>query len=148
MHADNPLGFLTAVRSALSRALLLFALAVTLVNSAFSQGNTGTLLGTVTDSTGAVVPATKITLKNVNTGVVSNTTTDNLGNYQFEFLPPGYYTVEAAASGFKMFAHSAVPLDAARQLRVDVTLEPGTVNESVTVNAEAPLLETETGTLS
>ncbi|MDQ6707209.1 MAG: TonB-dependent receptor, partial [Acidobacteriota bacterium] len=126
--------------------LALFALLA--IHAAFGQGNTGSILGTVTDASGAAVPKAQVTLKNVGTGVVAKTTTDNIGNYQFEFLAPGVYTIDAEAAGFRRFSHSEFALDTARQLRIDASLETGGLTESVTVKAETPLLETETGTLS
>ncbi|MBV9033707.1 MAG: TonB-dependent receptor [Acidobacteriaceae bacterium] len=119
-----------------------------IAQKAQSQGNTGTILGTVTDPSGAAVPKAQVALKNVQTGVVANTTTDNLGNYRFDFLAPGTYTVDAEAPGFRRFSRSEFALDAARELRIDVPLETGTLNQSVTVTAATPLLETESGTLS
>jgi hypothetical protein len=115
---------------------------------AFGQANTGSIRGTVSDSSGAVVPGAKIGLTNVKTGVQSSTTTDGLGAYLFEFLPPGEYRVEAEVSGFKKVIRENITLDVARQLRVDIGLEAGQVSETVSVTARSSLVETETGTLS
>src|SRR5690242_11687575 len=87
---------------------------------AFGQANTGSIRGTVSDSTGAVVPGAKILLANVQTGVQTSTTTDGLGAYLFEFLPPGDYRVEAEVAGFKKVIRENITLDVARQLRVDI----------------------------
>src|ERR1051326_6228729 len=115
---------------------------------AFGQANTGSIRGTVSDSSGAVVPGAKIGLTNVKTGVQSSTTTDGLGAYLFEFLPPGEYRVEAEVSGFKKVIRENITLDVARQLRVDMGVEAGQVSETVSVTARSSLVETETGTLS
>lgn len=116
--------------------------------SLFGQGNTGAILGTVTDATGAVVPNAKIQITNVRTGVKTDTTSDTVGNYLFNFLQPGAYKVETEVSGFKRFARENVNLEMSRQLRIDITLETGQITETVSVAAQTPLLETETGTLS
>jgi hypothetical protein len=112
-----------------------------------SQGNTGNLLGTLTDASGAVVPGARVNLTNTRTGVQSSTLSDSLGNYIFNFLPPGVYRVDVEHPGFKKFSRDGIGLEMGRQLRIDVTLETGAVTETVNVEASTPLLETETGTL-
>lgn len=114
----------------------------------FGQGNTSSILGTVADASGAVVPGVRVKIVNIRTGVASETTTDSLGNYLFNFLPPGEFSIEAELRGFKKFTRERVSLEMYRQLRVDIVLEPGEVTESVNVSAETPLLETENGTLA
>jgi hypothetical protein len=115
---------------------------------AFGQSSTGSIVGTVTDASGAVVPGVKITITNMGTGVQITPVTDSLGNYRADFLPPGVYQITGEHAGFKKFVRENVVLDAARQLRVDLALETGAVTESVNVTASTPLVETETGTLS
>ena len=114
----------------------------------FGQGNTGAILGTITDGTGAVVPSAKVQITNTRTGVKTDTTSDSVGNYLFNFLSPGAYKVEAEVAGFKRFSREGINLEMSRQLRIDITLETGQVTETVNVAAQTPLLETETGTLS
>ena len=114
----------------------------------FGQGNTGSILGTVTDGTGAVVPGAKLQITNTRTGVKTDTTADSVGNYLFNFLSPGAYKVEAEVSGFKKFSRENIGLEMSRQLRIDIALETGQVTETVNIAAQTPLLETETGTLS
>ncbi|MBM3756365.1 MAG: hypothetical protein FJW38_20535 [Acidobacteria bacterium] len=122
--------------------LALFGLA------AFGQGNTGSILGTLTDASSAVVPSAKVTITNVLTGVKLENTTDSQGNYLFNFLSPGSYKVEAEVTGFKKFVRENITLETGRQLRIDARLETGAVTETVSVTAQTPLLETESGTLS
>ncbi|HEU0119494.1 MAG TPA: carboxypeptidase-like regulatory domain-containing protein, partial [Bryobacteraceae bacterium] len=112
------------------------------------QGNTGSILGTVTDSSAAVIPNAKVMITNKGTGVKAESTSDSVGNYLFNFLQPGSYRVEAEVSGFKRFVRENVTLEMTRQLRIDVTLEAGQLTESVSVTATTPLLETETGSLA
>ena len=132
----------------MSLRLRLSFLAIAVSASLFSQGNTGSLLGTVTDSTGGVVPSAKISVTNIRTGVKSDTTTDAAGSYLVNFLQPGAYKVEAEVAGFKKFSRENVSLEMSRQLRIDIGLETGQVTETVNIQAQTPLLETENGTLS
>ena len=112
----------------------------------FSQGNSGSILGTITDATGAVVPTAKVSITNTRTNVKVEGEGDALGNYLFNFLAPSAYRVEAEVTGFKKFSREVI-LETGRQLRVDIALETGAVTETVNVEAQTPLLETETGTL-
>jgi hypothetical protein len=114
----------------------------------FGQGNTSAIVGTVTDSSGAVVPKVGVSATNVETGVRSTGETDNLGNYTINLLPPGRYNIEAQVQGFKKFVRQDVTLEMTRQLRIDIGLETGAITETVSVTAQTPLLETETGALS
>src|SRR6266851_4107906 len=134
----------------MSYGRLVASLVLTLLvaGSLFGQGNTGSILGSVTDASGAVVPNARISITNTRTGVQAAATTDALGAYSFTFLAPGTYQVEAEVSGFKKFTRENVNLEMARQLRIDVALETGAVTETVNVAGQTPLLETETGTLS
>jgi protocatechuate 3,4-dioxygenase beta subunit len=84
---------------------------------AFGQGNTGTIVGTVTDPSGAVVPNATVQLTNVRTGVQTTAVTDNFGNYTAPFLQPGEYRVTAEVPGFKTFVREGVVLEVLRQLR-------------------------------
>ena len=114
------------------------------VSSLFGQGNTSSILGTVTDASSAVIPNAKLTITNRGTGVKAETSSDGAGNYLFNFLQPGTYRVEAEIGGFKRFQRDNVILEMTRQLRIDVAMEAGQVTESVSVTAQTPLLETET----
>ncbi len=113
----------------------------------FGQGNTGGVVGTISDSSGAVVPGAKVIVTNTRTGVSLDGLADSVGNYVFNFLPPGAYKVDAEVSGFKRFSRE-FNLETGRQLRVDMTLETGAITETISVAASTPLLETETGSLA
>ena len=129
------------------RQVLSLAAPLLLISSLlFGQGNSGSILGTITDSSGGVVASAKVSVTNTRTGVKVDGSSDTSGNYLFNFLSPGSYRVEAEVSGFKKFSRE-VNLETGRQLRVDVPLETGAVTEVVNVAATTPLLETETGTL-
>ena len=111
---------------------------------AFAQDTrTATLVGTVTDSTGAVVPGAKVTVTNTQTAFVATGQANAEGAYYIPFLAPGSYELTVEASGFKKYVRSGIGLRAAEMPRVDVQLEVGGVTESVKVAASAPLLETE-----
>ena len=131
-----------------SRPFYVVLLAAATAVTALGQGNTGTILGTVTDASSALVPGVSMRVVNEETGVASPTESDSLGNYRAQFLQPGLYRIEAESAGFKKFVRSGVRLEMNRELRVDVGLETGAVTDQVTVTADVPLLETERGTLS
>ncbi|MGH8248135.1 MAG: carboxypeptidase regulatory-like domain-containing protein, partial [Gammaproteobacteria bacterium] len=108
---------------------------------ALAQRERGSIVGRVTDSTGAVIPAVSITVTNVNTGAVSTTETTGEGIYTISALPLGRYRVEAKKDGFKVGVAENIDIGVAQQVTIDLTLAVGTVAEQVTVTAEAPLLD-------
>jgi len=127
------------------RMLLLF-LAVTLPLAA--QSVTGTILGTVYDPSKAVVSNAKVTVTNAGQGWNRATETDDLGNYIFTHLPPGRYTVGVSAAGFQALTVPDIQLLVDQRARVDATLRPGAITESVTVSAGAvPLLATDSNAI-
>ena len=103
----------------------------------------GTLLGTVTDSTGASVPGATVTVTEVQTGISRSVTTNASGNYVFSNLKDGVYRVEAELSGFRKTVRENVRVDVNTTVRVDLTLQVGSLNEAVTVVQEAPPLQTD-----
>jgi hypothetical protein len=122
---------------------VLFLLAMLCAGLAYSQAVNATLLGTVTDASGAVVPNAKVTITEVNTGVSRSGQTNESGNYTFPDLPPGQYAVSVEAAGFKKETHRGVELLVNTSTRVDLQLQPGTVSETVEVTAAAPALQTD-----
>jgi hypothetical protein len=114
---------------------------------AFAQ-NTGTITGTVSDPAGAVVAGAPVEAKSSDTGTVYPVATSSTGNYTISSLPPGTYQLTTAVAGFKKVTRTGIEVSVATTIRVDFTLEVGATSESVTVNAEAPLLKTESGELS
>ena len=109
--------------------------------SLFAQEFRGTIGGTVTDSTGAVVPEVTIVITNINTTVAVTTVTASNGTYTVPFLIPGPYKVTAEAEGFKTSVRDGIDVQVQDRLRIDLALEVGAVTEYVEVTAEAPLLE-------
>jgi hypothetical protein len=107
-----------------------------------AQEYRGAILGRVTDSSGAVAPGTKVTVTNVETGASAETTTGGEGNYHVPFLQPGKYTLVADRPGFKKAQQGGILVQAATDATVNLVLEVGSNTETVTVRADAPLLET------
>ncbi len=106
-------------------------------------GGGATLVGTVKDSSGAVVAGAKVTVTNTDTAFVTETTTLTDGGYYVPYLIPGPYKITVSASGFKEFVRDGLTLRSAEVPRVDIVLEVGSVSDSVTVSAAASLLNTE-----
>ncbi len=107
-----------------------------------AQEYRATLLGVVTDPSGAAVSDASITVTNLASGVAVRAQSNQTGHYVAPFLLPGNYRLEVAKQGFKTFDRSPIELRVNDRLRLDVALEIGEVAERVTVTAEAPLLET------
>jgi hypothetical protein len=101
------------------------------------------LVGTVTDSSGSVVPNVAVTVTNVDTQVVTRSVTNAEGAYYLPFLNVGNYRLYMEALGFKRYERSGLVLNAGEDPRVDVKLEVGAVGETVSVTASAPLLSTD-----
>ncbi len=116
-----------------------------LANLAFGQTTgTATLVGIVTDNTGAVVPGAAVTVVNTETQFVYKGTTNPEGAYYVPNLNPGTYRLTIETQGFKRYVREGIILRTSEQPRIDVALEIGAVTESVQVTGAAPLLETET----
>jgi hypothetical protein len=106
-----------------------------------------TVTGTITDAAGAVVPNAPVSLKNVENGQTYGGATSGTGNFSVAQLPVGDYTLTVAVAGFKTYAHTKFHLDAGQTMREDIALQVGQSSESVTVTAEASLLQTESSEL-
>ncbi len=132
----------------MQRAVFIWlAVVVTCVTILSAQTYQGRILGTVTDSSGAVVAGAKITITNTATGVSRILTTSGSGEYVAPNLEPGPYTVTAEALSFRRSEHTGIRLEVAKDVRVDVKLVPGAVNESLTITGEAPMVDTTTDVL-
>ncbi|MCU1232790.1 MAG: Cna domain protein [Candidatus Solibacter sp.] len=110
---------------------------------AHSQAVSSTILGTVTDASGGVVPNAKVTVTELNTSTSRSTTTNESGNYTFSNLAPGRYSVTAEAPGFKKATRVGVDALVDTSTRVDIQLVPGVVTETVEVSGAAPTLQTD-----
>ena len=107
----------------------------------WAQTATGTITGTVTDSSGAVVAGAKVAVTNVGTSLKVEVVTNDAGNYTAPLLPLGAYSVEVNATGFKGFTQTGIRLSVQQQARVDVVLQVGGVNESISVQGDAAVVE-------
>jgi hypothetical protein len=124
---------------------VVLCLGLMLIPNACAQVLYGSLTGTVTDPTGAVIPNASLVLTNQGTAEARTVVTNAQGEYSALNLAPGTYMVTVARSGnFAGFTQKNVALNANQQLRVDVTLQPSSVSTEVTVNTAPPLLQTET----
>jgi hypothetical protein len=112
--------------------------------SFFGQAITGTIVGTIYDPTGAVVAGARLTVTNQATGISVERRSDELGNYIVPYLTPGLYRVQVEHPGFRTAISSDVRIQVHATTRLDFTLEPGAVTESVTVEAVAPLVRSTT----
>src|SRR6185436_16208545 len=121
----------------------MFALAVMFAALGYSQAVNATLLGSVTDASGAIVPGAKVTITEVNTGISRSTTTNESGNYTFPDLAPGVYTVTTEQTGFKKESRTGVAVDVNTTARIDMRLQPGSVSETIEVTGAAPPLQTD-----
>jgi len=113
----------------------------------FSQGNFGRILGVVTDQSGGVISGATVTVIDTQRGVARTLTTDDAGAYNAPTLIPGTYTVRAEAKGFKKTERQNVELEVGHEVRVDLTVQPGEQNQTITVTEAIPLVETTNATL-
>jgi outer membrane receptor protein involved in Fe transport len=123
--------------------LLVLAVGLTSVSALAQNSNTGELKGTVKDASSAVVPGVSVSIKNVQTGVETPSTTNGSGIYDVPFLAPGNYTITFAKQGFRDFVREGVKLET-ETVEMNATLQVGTATQEVVVNAETSLVETET----
>lgn len=129
------------------RWLLLSSLAIFLTTSGFASGPTGTITGTVTDPSGAVVPKARITVVNEATNAVRNAETNGDGDFTVALLPAGRYRVTAEITGFRKSIFSEVAVDVDQTVRVDFALVIGAATEEVRVKDTPPAIQTDTSTL-
>lgn len=134
-----------SISSHISRTIIaaaaLFLLAS--VPVAFGQVDTGAILGTVKDTSGAVVPGAKITLTSEDTGLVLATTSGSAGEYAFTPVKIGTYSVSAEFKGFQRVDHPHVTVQVQQRVVVDFELVPGQITQTISVTAEPPALQTQ-----
>ena len=115
--------------------------------SLFAIGSTGTIVGTVTDASGGVIPKAHVTVRNQATNAIRDVEANDEGDFTVPLLPPALYRVSAEKQGFRRSVYSEVTLDVDQTARVDFTLQVGAATEDVTVTATPPLVQTDTSTL-
>jgi Carboxypeptidase regulatory-like domain len=107
-----------------------------------AQTSQGRILGTVTDASGAVVSGAAVTVTNVATGVSRSVASSTAGEYVVPELEAGPYSVKVQSKGFATTERTGIRLEVAKDVRVDVQLKPGVETEVMTVNGEAPIIDT------
>ena len=112
-----------------------------------AQAVSGTILGTVQDSSGAAVPGASVTIVNSETGLTRSVISDSAGEYNVPSLPPGMYNVSGEMKGFKKVSIAGVRLNVDQKARVDLKLDVGDITESVQVQAAVPLVQTDSSEL-
>ena len=131
------------IRGILATLILLVSASAT-----YGQGGLGTILGTVTDSSGAVVAKAQVQVTNVSTNVTQKTETTDAGTFSVPYLKPSLYRVTVEQPGFQKAVVNDITLAVDQEYRVDVTLKPGAINLSIEVQANAVALDTETSSVS
>lgn len=129
------------------RRVLPAILALALATPALAQETRGSIEGVVKDASGGVLPGVTVEAKN-RSGATAATTTDERGFYRFPALPVGTYTVVATLQGFNTAQRADVLLTIGQQLKADLTLTVGTVSETVSVKAEAPIVDVKKNSVS
>jgi hypothetical protein len=131
-----------------SKTLPLAILLLLLSCSVGYAQDTGAIVGTVKEATGAVIPRAVVKITNQGTGITREITSDDNGRYVAESLPVGFYDITAEVTGFKRFTHKGIKVDVADRLNIDIVMEVGQVSEVVTVQGEQPVVQTETGAVN
>jgi hypothetical protein len=116
--------------------------------SLFAQSDRGSITGTISDASGALIPGAKIVLTNLATGFKSDTVSTGTGNYTLAGLPAGNYTLTVESKGFSRYEQSNIDVQVAVTTRVEVAMRVGGASESVQVTAESSLLNSEDGEVS
>jgi hypothetical protein len=124
------------------------ALLVCFASAAFSRSDRGAITGSFADPAGAMIASAAIEARNLDTRVVYQVVSTATGRYTIGELSAGKYEIAVAVPGFKKYVRSGITVEVAQTLRIDVALEVGSAVESITVEADASLLETESGELS
>jgi carboxypeptidase family protein len=108
----------------------------------FAQGSTASMVGSVKDASGAVLPGTTVTVKHLDTGLTRASEADAAGNFTIPSLPVGAYEITAEKTGFRREVRRGIDLVVAQEAVVNLTLQVGSIDQQVTVTAEAPLVNT------
>src|SRR6266576_795508 len=122
-------------------AVLLFSLL------AFSQANSGRILGSITDQTGGAITGATVSIRDIERGTTRTLTTDDAGAYSAPRHIPGTYVVKVEFKGFKTVERQNVVLEVGKEVRVDLALQPGEQSQTITVTEAIPLVDTTNATL-
>jgi hypothetical protein len=124
-------------------ALFVFVLGLGATPALLAQGITGTITGTVVDSTGAAIPGATVTVKDLGTNAVHTVTTSDVGSYTVTQLPPGQYTVTVTKDTFKSYKQSAITLSIDQVAQINAELTVGGTDQTVEVTSAGPTIQTE-----
>ncbi len=130
------------MRLKLFLSLVLFSVAV------WAADPTGTIAGNVSDPTGAAMVGARVVAVNINTGLTRDTTTANDGGYLFPLLPVGFYSVQVQAPGFERYEQRGIEVKTDQSSTVPINLKIGNASQAVTVQANAEMVQTQSGALS
>src|SRR5438445_13506786 len=114
----------------------------------FAQTPTGTVVGTITDSSGAALPNATVTIRDIGTGATRTTVSSQVGGYQFTTLHPSNYEITVEATGFRKTIQSNLTVAVGDVVRADIKMQVGTTQEIVEVRGEAPLIEPDKNSVS
>ncbi|MSO20036.1 MAG: TonB-dependent receptor [Acidobacteria bacterium] len=134
-------------KNLMSGLLLIITLLAGTVHG-WTQSTTGTISGTVSDESGAVLPGAQVAASNTATGAHRTVSTDAVGRYVITQLPPGSYDISSSMTGFGTLVRQGVTLALSQQVTLHLAMRVGAVSEQVTVTGEAPLVNTSSGTVS
>ena len=127
----------------------LLCLMILLISSQVkAQSFYGSIVGAVTDTTGAVVPGAKVVATNVGTSEATTVTSDGTGRYTFVNLVPATYSIDITKDGFKRFLRDSITVEVGSAVRIDAALEVGAVSQTVEIQSMAPMLKSDSSTLS
>ncbi len=130
-----------------TRAVVLLSALLVTTSGLYAQSATGQINGTLKDATGAVVPASKVTVSNEQTGLTRQTESNAAGDFVFPLLPVGVYSVTAEAPGFQTARRTEINLRVNQTLRVDMAMSVGEVTETVEVVATTAAIDTESASV-
>jgi len=129
--------------------VLLFAFTLVVgTPGALSQSTNGQINGVVQDATNSAIPGATVQATNNATNVVYKATSDSSGNYTIPFVPPGAYIMQTRAPGFAMLQRSGIVVEVNQNVRIDLTLQPGSVEQIVSVTSAAPVIDTQSGAVA
>ncbi|MGA8538185.1 MAG: carboxypeptidase-like regulatory domain-containing protein, partial [Terriglobales bacterium] len=117
------------------------------IQNVYAQTNRASITGTVTDTSGALVPGVEVTVTNTGTNEANKTVSNKDGIYVVPDLFPGQYSVEFKRNGFETLRRPSITLESTQVARIDAALKVGSVSDSVTVSADAPVLDEESASI-
>ena len=131
----------------IKRAIVWLAVLILAAIPVVAQAPTGTILGTVKDSSGASLPGATVTLRNIDTNLTRTAMTEQDGSYRFAEQPVGHYEIKAEAAGFRTEVRTGLNLEVTQQGVINFTLQVGATTQQVTITSDIPLVNTQDSTL-